>query len=187
MTQFKTLHESANSSLWNLGPRDPAVLTVRQAFKAPDPALQANRRARLADGPNGHRYGCFLSDLTGLASRSPAPTSNADIFRRETNCNAMSGFAASRFPRLETSGSFVAGSVFAPYERSLIKADLPRAVVIRKPALAGTHAPNHRAGPLRGGNAGRGLRPAFQAQRQLPFEIRRRKRANSSGSPHSST
>ncbi len=44
------------------------------------PPIPKNQNARkigerLDSGPNGARYGCFLPDLTGLARRSPAPTS----------------------------------------------------------------------------------------------------------------
>ena len=34
---------------------------------------------RLDNDPSGARYGCFLPDLTGLARRLPAPTSQAVI------------------------------------------------------------------------------------------------------------
>ena len=35
---------------------------------------------RLDNDPSGARYGCFLPDLTGLARRLPAPTSQAHIY-----------------------------------------------------------------------------------------------------------
>ncbi len=34
---------------------------------------------RLDNDPSGARYGCFLPDLTGLARRLPAPTSQDGI------------------------------------------------------------------------------------------------------------
>lgn len=34
---------------------------------------------RLDNDPSGARYGCFLPDLTGLARRSPAPTSRKAV------------------------------------------------------------------------------------------------------------
>jgi hypothetical protein len=34
---------------------------------------------RLDNDPSGARYGCFLPDLTGLARRLPAPTSQPRI------------------------------------------------------------------------------------------------------------
>ncbi len=39
----------------------------------------AEQGERLDNDPSGARYGCFLPDLTGLARRSPAPTSHGCI------------------------------------------------------------------------------------------------------------
>ncbi len=39
---------------------------------------------RLDNDPSGARYGCFLPDLTGLARRSPAPTSRELLYARCT-------------------------------------------------------------------------------------------------------
>ncbi len=43
---------------------------------------------RLDNDPSGTRYGCFLPDLTGLARRSPAPTSRGLDMRRRGGMQA---------------------------------------------------------------------------------------------------
>ncbi|GLK64118.1 hypothetical protein GCM10017635_15890 [Paracoccus kondratievae] len=45
------------------------------AAEANDLRGKGKEGERLDSDPSGTRYGCFLPDLTGLARRSPAPTS----------------------------------------------------------------------------------------------------------------
>ena len=54
---------------------------LAKAIPVPKAGFQKKRwhwkkSERLDNDPSGARYGCFLPDLTGLARRSPAPTSH---------------------------------------------------------------------------------------------------------------
>ncbi|GAB1361952.1 hypothetical protein MASR1M32_11880 [Rhodobacter sp.] len=55
------------------------VLAANKGKVCAEKTCGMDKGERLDNDPNGSRYGCFLPDLTGLARRSPAPTSRGRI------------------------------------------------------------------------------------------------------------
>ncbi|GAA6181452.1 hypothetical protein NBRC116594_28900 [Shimia sp. NS0008-38b] len=65
-TLFGTWHETQKQLAW-LVPTHQKIMLKEKG-------------ERLDNDPSGARYGCFLPDLTGLARRLPAPTSQDGIY-----------------------------------------------------------------------------------------------------------